>query len=114
MLRLGLVSLLPRDHFEYLVSKYEGNLYVKHYTYWNHFLVLLWSQLTGRESIRDIESSPKAHSDKLYRLGMGKGVFLSWRGDLSKKAKSPSILFFQFCCGMIIFHHLVALFVLIV
>ena len=84
-----LVSLLPRDHFEYLVGKYGGNLYVKHYTCWNHFLVLLWAQLTGRESIRDIESSPKAHSDKLYRLGMGKGVFLSWRGDLSKKAKSP-------------------------
>ena len=69
-----LVSLLPRDHFEYLVGKYGGNLYVKHYTCWNHFLVLLWAQLTGRESIRDIESSLRAHSDKLYRLGMGTGV----------------------------------------
>ena len=60
-----LVSLLPRDHFEYLVGKYGGNLYVKHYTCWNHFLVLLWAQLTGRESIRDIESSLRADSDKL-------------------------------------------------
>lgn len=69
-----LCSLLPRDHFEYLVKKYEGNSYMKTYSCWNHFLVMLWAQLTGRESLRDIESSLRAHKDKLYRLGMGKNI----------------------------------------
>lgn len=69
-----LCSLLPRDHFEYLVKKHEGNSYMKTYSCWNHFLVMLWAQLTGRESLRDIESSLRAHKDKLYRLGMGKNV----------------------------------------
>lgn len=45
---------------------------MKTYSCWNHFLVMLWAQLTGRESLRDIESSLRAHKDKLYRLGMGK------------------------------------------
>lgn len=69
-----LCSLLPRDHFEYLVKKHEGNSYKKTYSCWNHFLVMLWAQLTGRESLRDIESSLRAHKDKLYRLGMGKNI----------------------------------------
>lgn len=69
-----LCSLLPRDHFEYLVKKHEGNSYMKTYSCWNHFLVMLWAQLTGRESLRDIESSLRAHKDKLYRLGMGKNT----------------------------------------
>lgn len=69
-----LCSLLPRDHFEYLVKKHEGNSYMKTYSCWNHFLVMLWAQLTGRESLRDIESSLRAHKDKLYRLGMGKNI----------------------------------------
>lgn len=69
-----LCSLLPRDYFEYLVKKHEGNSYMKTYSCWNHFLVMLWAQLTGRESLRDIESSLRAHKDKLYRLGMGKNI----------------------------------------
>lgn len=67
-------SLLPRDYFEYLVKKYDGNAYIKTYSCWNHFLVMLWAQLSGRESLRDIESSLRAHREKLYRLGMGKNV----------------------------------------
>lgn len=67
-------SLLPRDHFEYLVKKYDGNAYIKKYSCWNHFLVMLWAQLSGRESLRDIESSLRAHRDKLYRLGMGMDI----------------------------------------
>ena len=67
-------SLLPRDYFEYLVKKHQGNIYIKPYSCWNHFLVMLWAQLTGRESLRDIESSLRAHRDKLYRLGMCKDI----------------------------------------
>lgn len=66
-------SLLPRDHFEYLVKKYDGNAYIK-IQLLEPFLVMLWAQLSGRESLRDIESSLRAHRDKLYRLGMGMDI----------------------------------------
>ena len=68
-------SLLPRDYFEYLVKKHQGNTYIKTYSCWNYFLVMLWAQLTKHDSLRDIESSLRAHRDKLYRLGMGKDIY---------------------------------------
>lgn len=69
-----LVSLLPRDYFEYLVKKHNGNSYIKTYSCWNHLLVMLWAQITNRRSLRDIETSLRAHSDKLYRMGIGKTI----------------------------------------
>ena len=69
-----LCALLPRDYFEYLVRTNDGNTHVKSYSCWNHYLVMLWAQLTSRESLRDIEASLRAHGDKLYRMGMGRSV----------------------------------------
>ena len=37
-------------------------------------MVMLWAQLTHRDSLRDIEAGLRAHGEKLYRLGMGKSV----------------------------------------
>lgn len=69
-----LVSFLPRDFFEYLVKKHNGNSYIKSYSCWNHLLVMLWAQLTNRRSLRDLETSLRVHSDKLYRMGFGKSI----------------------------------------
>lgn len=35
---------------------------------------MIWAQLTSRRSLRDIESTLRAHSEKLFRFGMGKGI----------------------------------------
>ena len=69
-----LVSFLPKDYFDRLVKKYNGNAYVKNYSCWNHLLVMVWAQLTGRRSLRDVETSLRAHSDKTYRMGIGATV----------------------------------------
>ena len=69
-----LVQWVPRDRFDRLVKHYQGNAYVKGYSCWNHLLVLLWTQLTSRHSLRDIETSLRAHADKLYRMGIGRHV----------------------------------------
>lgn len=69
-----LCMFLDRDYFEFLVKKYSGNRYVKHYSCWNHLLTMRWAQITGRKSLRDIEFSLRAHRDKTYRLGIGKSV----------------------------------------
>ncbi len=69
-----LADFLPRDFFDRLVKKHNGNHYIKNYSCWNHLMVMLWAQLTSRRSLRDIESSLRAHSDKTYRMGIGAGV----------------------------------------
>lgn len=66
-----LCSFIPKDIFDRLVKKHNGNYYVKGYSCWDHLLVMLWAQITSRRSLRDIESSLRTHSDKLFRFGMG-------------------------------------------
>ena len=68
------VQWLPKDMFDRLVKKYNGNAYVKGYTCWNHLLVMIWAQLTSRRSLRDIETTLKVHSDKTYRMGIGRTI----------------------------------------
>lgn len=67
-----LIKLLPKDYFDRLVKKSGGDSYIKSFSYWNHLLVMIWAHLTDRKGWRDIESSLKVHSDKLFRMGIGK------------------------------------------
>lgn len=70
-----LVSVaLDRNHFNYLVRKYEGDKYVKHFTCWNQLLVMMFGQLCNRESLRDLTIAVAAHQKKCYHLGFGKHV----------------------------------------
>lgn len=69
-----LISFIPKDSFDRLVAKYHGNAHVKNFSCWNHLLTMIWAQLTSRRSLRDIESSLRAHSDKLYRMGIGNNI----------------------------------------
>lgn len=69
-----LVSFIPKDVFDRLVTKHKANYHVKDYTCWNHLLVMVWAHLTGRRSLRDIVSSLRAHSDKTYRMGIGSSI----------------------------------------
>ena len=43
-----LVDFLDRNLFNYLVKKYGGDRYVKHFTCWNQLLVMMFGQLTNR------------------------------------------------------------------
>ena len=87
-----LCLFLDRNYFDYLVKKYHGNKYVKHYSCWNHLLTMIWAQLTGRKSLRDIEFSLRAHSDKTYRLGIGKTVS---RSTIAEANASREIAIFR-------------------
>lgn len=69
-----LASFLDRNKFNYIVRKYDGDKYVKHFTCWNQLLALMFGQLSNRESLRDLIVALKAHHSKCYHLGMGKNV----------------------------------------
>lgn len=65
---------LPARIFDRCVARYEGNRYVKHFTCWNQLLCMMFGQLCGRDSLRDLIVSISPHTDKFYHLGFGKNV----------------------------------------
>src|SRR5574344_1612493 len=67
-----LASFLDRNHFNYLVRKYDGDKYVKSFTCWNQLMALMFGQLSNRESLRDVVIALEAHQSKCYHLGMGR------------------------------------------
>ncbi|MBN2213927.1 MAG: IS4 family transposase [Bacteroidales bacterium] len=68
-----LTDFLPKRIFDGLVNKYQGNKYTKHFTCWNQLLCMIFGQLTGRDSLRDLMVSIEPHAPKYYHLGFGKG-----------------------------------------
>ena len=69
-----IVEFLPQRVFDGLVSKYRGNKRVRHFTCWNQLLCMIFGQISGRDSFRDLISIIDAHHAKAYHLGFGKGV----------------------------------------
>ena len=67
-----LTSFLDRNHFYYLVRKYDGDRYVKNFTCWNQLMALMFGQLRNHESLRDVVVALEAHQSKCYHLGMGR------------------------------------------
>jgi len=51
-----LIEFLPQRIFDRIVIKNEGNKYVKHFTCWNQLLVMMFGQLSNRDSLRDLTS----------------------------------------------------------
>lgn len=67
-------SLIPRQIFQRLVSKYQGDYHVRDFNCTTQLRYMLFGQLTSCESLRDICLCLKAHEDILYALGMATSV----------------------------------------
>ena len=72
-----LASHLNRSKFNRIVAKYQGDSYIKVFSCWNQLKVLMFGQLSRRESLRDLIVAVKAHSGKAKFLGFGDSVTLS-------------------------------------
>lgn len=83
-----LTEFFNKNAFDVLVRKYNGNKYVKHFTCWNQLLCMVFGQLTGRESLRDLMIVLDAHKDKSYHLGLSKGVSRSNFATANEKRNS--------------------------
>jgi hypothetical protein len=85
-----LIEFLPQKYFQRLVMQYEGDKYVKHFICWNQLLVMMFGQLSNRDSLRDLTNTITAHSSKVYHLGFGNKVT---RSNLSKanEKREPKI-----------------------
>lgn len=67
-------SLIPRQIFQRLVSKYQGDYHVRDFNCTTQLRYMLFGQLTSCESLRDICLCLKAHENILYALGMATSV----------------------------------------
>ena len=68
------VEYIPRYQFDKLVKQYKGDWHTKNLSSYNHLLHLLFGQLTGCDSLRDICLCLEAHNKMLYHLGFRKAV----------------------------------------
>jgi hypothetical protein len=94
-----LCSFLPKTQFDWFVKKYDGNKYIKSFTCWNHLLVLIFGQLSNRESLRDLVATLNAHRSKFNRLGFGMSVT---RSNLSKANEIREVRIFEDFCNLMI------------
>ena len=68
------VEYIPRYQFDKLVKQYKGDWHTKNLSSYSHLLHLLFGQLTGCDSLRDICLCLEAHNKMLYHLGFHKTV----------------------------------------
>ena len=87
-----IIEFLNEDKFRRIVSKYNGDHYVKHYTCWNQLVTLIFGQLSRSASLRDVVIVLQAHRSKLYHLGIGKSIS---RSNLSKANEQRDYRIFE-------------------
>lgn len=68
------IEFIPRYQFDKLVKKYKGDWHAKDLNCYNQLLHLLFGQITGCDSVRDICLCLEAHNSSIYHLGIRKSV----------------------------------------
>jgi hypothetical protein len=65
-----LMDFLPIHEFRQCVERYHSNYKIQSFSCWDQFLCLAFSQLTYRESLRDIQVCLRAAQKNLYHMGI--------------------------------------------
>ncbi len=68
------IEYIPRYEFDKPVKQYKGDWHTKNLSSYSHLLHLLFGQLTGCDSLRDICLCLEAHNKMLCHLGFRKSV----------------------------------------
>ncbi len=80
-----LMDHLPLTTFRRCVARYPGKYPLLSFSHLDQFLSMAFAQLTFRESLRDIETCLRAHSGKLYHLGIRGRIARSTLADANEK-----------------------------
>ncbi|MEW6687293.1 MAG: IS4 family transposase [Candidatus Edwardsbacteria bacterium] len=76
---------IPRHHFENLSRQYKADRYVKKLSTWNQFTALLYAQISGLESLREIENAFIVHNIRTYHLGLPSKICRNTLSHANKK-----------------------------
>jgi Transposase DDE domain/Domain of unknown function (DUF4372) len=80
-----LLAIVPFSHFEHLVDKHRSNHWVRTFSAWNHFICLVYAQLTRRDGLRDLVACLNALSHKLSHSGLRCVVSKSTLADANER-----------------------------
>ena len=69
-----IMSLIQERDFKTCVDRYKGNYRERIFSCKDQFLVMSYAQLTGRDSLRDIENCLMVLSNNLYYFGITHAV----------------------------------------
>jgi hypothetical protein len=94
-----IVEFLSKKKFDRLVSKYQGNYKVKKFTCWEQFLCMLYAQLAGKESLRDVSVCLMSLGKSLYHFGIRSNVS---RSTLSEANESRDFRIYQDFASLLI------------
>jgi hypothetical protein len=78
------LEFLSRRVFDSCVRRYQGNRRIRGFSCRDQFLAMAFAQLTGRESLRDLEICLRAVSDKLYHAGFRGSISRSTLADANR------------------------------
>src|SRR3990172_5686747 len=65
-----LMKHVPWNEFERLVAKHGADARVRRLSTKSQFMALLYGQLSGASSLREIEAGLSSHAARLYHLGV--------------------------------------------
>ena len=85
-----LLKALPRRRFAAIVERHRGDRYIKGFSSWDHLVSLVFAQLGGVSSLRELETVWNAQGAHHYHLGSG-AVCRSTVSDAN--ARRPSAIF---------------------
>lgn len=67
----SLLKAVPRRRFVEIVERYKGDKYIKGFSSWDHLVTLVFGQLGGLSSLREVETVWNAQATHHYHLGSG-------------------------------------------
>jgi len=67
-----LIKQIPRHRFESVVKRHKGDHRIRSLSCWQQFTVLLFAQLGGCRSLRDVVAAWDSHAKRHYHVGGSK------------------------------------------
>jgi IS4 transposase len=66
-----LLKFIPKEKFQQCVDRYQGDRYTKKFSCWSQFVSILYLQITGKRSLRELSASFNSHENTRYHLNCG-------------------------------------------
>ena len=63
---------IPRRQFRSIVARHGADKWVKSFACWDQLVAMVYAQLSGQRSLRDLEASFNAEAGRHYHLGCGR------------------------------------------
>jgi len=87
-----ILKFLPRHRFQSTVDRHQGDYRIRTLSCWDQLVVLLFAQLSRRQSLRDLVESFNSKRSHHYHLGTRK---ISRSSLVDANSKRPAAIFME-------------------